>query len=256
MKTQKRPWPIACVLLPLTGFAQAADIPVTTADDTLAVPGFALPASNFLSPDARRIKAQPDVWSAVRQCTRQRIDSAHLEAKDKLEAMLDSERKFGQCADELYFAPLLQKQQQTFAAETRTRTIAGVKVEEFTPRDGIAPANRNRVLLNLHGGGFKSGSGIGGRVESLPIATQGRIRVISVDYRQGPEYRFPAASEDVVAVYRELLKDYDALDIGIYGCSAGGTLTGQVLRKLIVDGLPTPGAAGMFCAAPISPIQP
>ena len=53
--------------------------------------------------------------------------------------------------------------------------------------------------------------------------------MIGVDYRQGPEHVFPAATDDVVAVYKELLKTYPAANIGIYGCSAGGMLTGEVV---------------------------
>jgi len=70
-----------------------------------------------------------------------------------------------------------------------------------------------------------------------------------VDYREGPTYKFPAASEDVAKVYRELLKEYSARNIGIYGCSAGGMLTAMSLAWFQVHGLPTPGADGIFCAS-------
>jgi monoterpene epsilon-lactone hydrolase len=101
----------------------------------------------------------------------------------------------------------------------------------------------------LHGGGFVTGAGTGARIESIPIAAVGRFKVISVEYRMAPEYTFPAASEDVEAVYREFLKTYRPEDIGIYGCSAGGELTGQMVAWFQWKGLPMPGAVGMFCAA-------
>ena len=63
-----------------------------------------------------------------------------------------------------------------------------------------------------------------------------------------PEHRFPAASEDVAAVYRELLKTYKPANIGIYGCSAGGALTGEAVAWIAAQGLPRPGAAGVFCS--------
>jgi acetyl esterase/lipase len=85
-------------------------------------------------------------------------------------------------------------------------------------------------------------------LESIPIAALGRIRVVSLDYREAPKYRFPAASEDVAAAYAELLKTYHAADIGIYGCSAGGMLTGEVVAWFQQHGLPAPGAVGIFCA--------
>src|SRR3546814_15188139 len=81
----------------------------------------------------------------------------------------------------------------------------------------------------------------------MPIAAIGRIKVISVDYRQGPDFTFPAASEDVAAVYRELIKQYDPRNIGIYGCSAGGLLTAQSVAWLIDTKMPLPGPNPMLC---------
>jgi hypothetical protein len=64
-------------------------------------------------------------------------------------------------------------------------------------------------------------------LESVPIASVGRFKVITVDYRQAPEATFPVASEDVAAVYKDLLKTYKPENIGVYRCSAGGALTAQ-----------------------------
>jgi len=128
-------------------------------------------------------------------------------------------------------------------------TIAGVRTQVVLPAGGVAPANRHRVLVNLHGGAFLWGAGSGGLVESIPIASVGRIEVITVYYRQGPEHTFPAASDDVEAVYRALLKRYRPQDIGIYGCSAGGILTAESVARLIHDGVPVPGAIGTFCGS-------
>ena len=122
--------------------------------------------------------------------------------------------------------------------------IDGVYVEEFTPADG-ALKYKDRVLINLHGGAFKYGARFAGRVESIPIASLGRYRVISIDYRQAPEHVFPAASQDVATVYRELLKQYKPENIGLYGGSAGSALTAQSIAWFLEKGLPLPGALGM-----------
>jgi acetyl esterase/lipase len=116
------------------------------------------------------------------------------------------------------------------------------------PKEGVAPTNRERVLINLHGGGFMGCWPACAELESIPVAALGRIRVVSLDYRQGPKHKFPAASEDVAAAYRELLKKYQARDIGIYGCSAGGMLTGMAVAWFQQHDLPAPGAIGILCA--------
>ena len=142
-----------------------------------------------------------------------------------------------------------ERMKRLFPVKIEARDIAGVPTQIVTPADGIAAAQKHRVLINLHGGAFLWGAGSGGLVESIPIASIGKIEVVTVDYRQGPEHVFPAASEDVAAVYRELLKHHPAANIGIYGCSAGGVLTGEAVAWLISKKLPVPGAIGTFCGS-------
>jgi epsilon-lactone hydrolase len=114
------------------------------------------------------------------------------------------------------------------------------------PQGGISAANRKRVLINLHGGGFMLGARYGGQQESIPIASLGKFKVITADYRLAPENKFQAGSEDVAAVYRALLKQYLPSNIGIYGCSAGSLLTAEAVAWFQKHGLPRPGAIGLF----------
>jgi epsilon-lactone hydrolase len=125
-------------------------------------------------------------------------------------------------------------------------TIAEIPVSVVTPLV-TPPEKANRVIINLHGGGFTSDSG--SLTESIPIANLTQTKVVSVLYRLAPEHPFPAAVEDVVAVYRELIKTTDPKNIGIYGSSAGAVLTPEVAVKLKQLGLPLPGALGVFSGA-------
>lgn len=122
-------------------------------------------------------------------------------------------------------------------------TMAGVPVHIVTP-DHMPESNKDKVLLNLHGGGFNSDSG--SYTESIPIASYTGIKVVAVLYRLAPEHPFPAAVDDSVAVYKELLKTYKSDHIVIYGTSAGAILTAEVAAKLKQLGLPEPAALGIF----------
>jgi acetyl esterase/lipase len=122
-------------------------------------------------------------------------------------------------------------------------TIAGVPVRIVTP-EGMPEANRDKVLMNVHGGGFDSDSG--SYTESIPIAGYTKIKVVAVLYRLAPEHPFPAAVDDAVAVYKELLKTYKPGHIVLYGTSAGAILTAEVAVKLKQLGLPLPAALGIF----------
>ncbi|MGH9589873.1 MAG: alpha/beta hydrolase fold domain-containing protein, partial [Terracidiphilus sp.] len=122
-------------------------------------------------------------------------------------------------------------------------SIAGVPVHIVTPLE-IPQANRDKVLINLHGGGFNADSG--SYIESIPIAVYARTKVVSVMYRLAPEHPFPAAIDDAIAVYKELLKTYKPEHIAIYGTSAGAIITGEAAVKLKQLGLPLPAALGVF----------
>ena len=194
---------------------------------SIAVPAFAMPLSPFMSEAARNAFVD-------RQRNPPKIDFSTIE-------------RYRQTLDEAYLGPLVARQRALYKVEIAAAVIGGVKTEIVTPATG--ESHRDRVLINLHGGAFMVGGGLGGQLEAVPIAGLGRIKVITIDYRQAPEFRFPAASEDVAAVYRELLKTHRAENIGIYGCSAGGMLTAMSVAWFQKHGLPRPGAIGIFCAA-------
>jgi len=236
MRTTKNSSYVMCAALAsvVASIAVAAEQPAFPAkppvkdDGTMTTLSFELPFSSFASGQAR--------------------DSFVKRLRTPM-SMGGDIAKVRQGTDEK-LAPQLEAAKSLYPYKSTKSTIGGVPVETFEPTSGIAPQNKDRVLINLHGGGFVAGGGgPGGSIESIPIAGEGRIKVISVDYRLAPEHRFPAASEDVAAVYREVLKTYRPENIGIFGCSAGGMLAGQSIAWFLKENLPLPGAIGVFCAS-------
>jgi acetyl esterase/lipase len=157
----------------------------------------------------------------------------------------------GQPTEVLYrglFGPGLARSQAAFPVASHKDTIAGVPVMVYEPRAGVSAANRDRVLINVHGGGFQACFLECGGMESIPMAALTGLKVISIDYREGPGHHYPEAVEDVSAVYGAVLKTYQPRHVVLYGCSAGGMLTTQSLAHFARHNLPMPAAAGVFCA--------
>ncbi len=198
------------------------------ADGTVHVPPQTVPLSSFLSPEAKAYVTYRLLHP----------DPAPDPDIAKNRAQIDA-----------HLAPLIAKQKARYPVDVQPKKIGEVNTLVITPKAGISAENQHRVLINLHGGGFSVCAPTCGIIESIPIAGLGKIKIISVDYRQGPEFKFPAASEDVANVYRELLKQYKPDSIGIFGCSAGGMLTAQSVAWFQTHHLPRPGAIGIFCAS-------
>lgn len=146
-------------------------------------------------------------------------------------------------ATALALRPLTKTRAKRFDVAVGKARVAGVRVKRVVRRD-IDAAGEKRLLINFHGGGFVVDSG--SLTESIPIAGLTGIPVISVLYRMAPEHPFPAAVDDALAVYRAALAERTADAIGLFGTSAGAILTLQLLARIKAEGLPMPGAAGVF----------
>jgi epsilon-lactone hydrolase len=194
----------------------------------------------------------PEVVQRLQQATeRSKEGSKGFESCGQIDGSNDAAhaKQIRSCqAKFLYQHPQYQNIRKRYEVSISTQEFGGVPTEVFTPINGVASQNKDRVLINLHGGAFRFGSRTSSHLESIPISAVAKIKVISVDYRMAPEFYFPAASEDVAAVYVQLLKEYDPANIGIFGCSAGGLLTAQSIAWLQKNNIPLPGAVGMFCA--------
>ena len=127
----------------------------------------------------------------------------------------------------------------------------GIAVEPVTaggrPAEWLRPAHATRdgpALLYLHGGAFRIGSLRAYRPFASQLAAAFGWPLLVLDYRLAPEHPFPAAVEDAVAAYRELLDgDHAASRIALAGDSAGGGLVVSTLVAARDRGLPQPGAA-------------
>lgn len=124
-------------------------------------------------------------------------------------------------------------------------SIADVPVEWISTNY----ARDDAVLLYLHGGGYVVGSPLSHRHLVAALSEETRIRGLLVDYRLAPEYPFPSAVEDALAVYSALLDDgYSPDQIVVGGDSAGGGLAISLLLAARDKKLPQPVAG--ICLSP------
>lgn len=135
-------------------------------------------------------------------------------------------------------AEALAEQLKVSIKESR---MAGVRVFILTP-SVVRPENKGRILLHIHGGGYVFLPGKAGLQEGLLMAAKGGYQVVSIDYRMAPDHPYPAAMDDAMAVYREVLKKYPADRIGVFGTSTGGGMTLALVLRARMEGLPLPGA--------------
>lgn len=102
--------------------------------------------------------------------------------------------------------------------------------------------NPNRTILQLHGGGYVIALTNGHRnlaVKYGVLADAGKI--YSVDYRIAPENGYPAALEDAVASYEEILRrGTRPEEVVVIGDSAGGNLALELSLYLRDHRLPQP----------------
>jgi len=120
-------------------------------------------------------------------------------------------------------------------------TVAGVKAYIVTPKS-LPEINRNRLLVHVHGGGYVFGPREAALPEALLMASFGGFKIISVDYRMPPDFPYPAAMDDAMAVWKEAVKMASPANMAIFGTSTGGGMTLAMVLRAKAEGLPLPAA--------------
>jgi epsilon-lactone hydrolase len=124
--------------------------------------------------------------------------------------------------------------------EVTPERVEGTHAEWIRP----AGANRDRIILYTHGGGYVSGNCDDHRMHVAKLVQASGVAALLFDYRLAPEHPAPAAVEDTVAAYRWLLTTGTRpANIVIAGESAGGGLCLASLVAIRDQGLPLPCAA-------------
>jgi monoterpene epsilon-lactone hydrolase len=137
--------------------------------------------------------------------------------------------------------PVVAKIKEKLGVSVEPTVIAGVKAFIVTPNT-MPDGNRNRLLVHVHGGGYVFAPGEAALPEALLMAGFGGFKVISVDYRMPPDFPYPAAMDDAMAVWREAVKMADPKNMAIFGTSTGGGMTLSMVLRARSEGLPLPAA--------------
>jgi epsilon-lactone hydrolase len=212
-----RPAAQLCLLLFTVTVGSGQTLPVRT------VPARAIPAPITISPEMQRRSAA--VWHGNTDA----VTKTSEQWKNWIREM--DVYKFNEAVS-------LEKQ---FHVTLEEKRIGGVHVYLVKP-EHIPEPNQKRLLVHVHGGGYIFFGGMAATTEAILMAYYTGTEVISIDYRMPPDYPFPAAIDDSVAVWKEVIQSYPPSKVGLFGSSAGGGLTLAVVIRLKELGLPLPGA--------------
>ena len=192
----------------------------TPAPASLEVPARTVPVPNTVSPEMRAIISAPlsPSWNVVPK------------SADEWKSMSAPSAGRG--------LPALRGR---FGVTSESVTVNGVQAYMVTPQV-IPPENRNRLLVHVHGGCYVLSGGEAATTEAIYMAGFGHFKVLSVDYRRPPEFPYPAALDDAVAVWKGALKMAQPKNMAIFGTSAGGALTLSMILRAKQEALPMPGA--------------
>jgi len=185
-----------------------------------------------ISPEARQLLAAAYNRPGLAKCP-------PLDDKAAWRAMIAASNKA--------FEPMADMILQMSPAHIETTRIADVVVHIGTPLQ-LSAVGAERALLVLHGGALIFLEGKFAMAMAAANAAQAGCKAYSVDYRMPPDFPYPAALDDGLAVYRELLRNYAPENIMISGGSAGGNLAAALTLKIRDLGLPMP--AGVILLTP------
>ncbi len=138
-------------------------------------------------------------------------------------------------------APQIPGMAERMRVSIAPSVLDGVRIYTITPTD-IPAQNANRLAVHVHGGCYVLNPREAVLPEAIFMAGFNRMKVIAVDYRMPPEAYYPAALDDAMTVYKAAVKMVPPGNLAVFGSSAGGALTLEMMLRAKRDGLPMPGA--------------
>ncbi len=138
-------------------------------------------------------------------------------------------------------APQIPAMSERMDVKIEPSTLDGVRIYTITPNN-IPAANKNRLAIHVHGGCYVLNPREAALPEAIFMAGFAHMKVISVDYRMPPEAFYPGALDDAMTVYKAQIKSLNSKNIAVFGSSAGGALTLEMMLRAKQENLPMPGA--------------
>lgn len=102
------------------------------------------------------------------------------------------------------------------------------------------------LVIYLHGGVYTYGNIHAYRTMLTHLAKSLNLPVLYIEYSLSPEHPFPTANNEILKVYRELIKKYPGHKINVIGDSAGGGLAITLVNDAQKANLPLPASLALI----------
>ena len=165
------------------------------------MPAKQIPIPNGVSPQLRNLIAQPVPPITTTPTT-------------------DDEWRKLQREEDVEAAKISQAVAAFLGAKVEATSVGGVSCFHVTPKE-VAAENKNRLIVHVHGGAFVFNAGIAGTGEAVLLADACKTPALSIDYRMPPEHPFPAAGDDVLAVWKAVVAEHDPGKTAMGGTKRG-----------------------------------
>ena len=130
------------------------------------------------------------------------------------------------------------------SVEVSGEQIDGVSCQWFVP----GRFDKNKIVIYLHGGMFVLGSIAGYKAMISHFASAFSARILFIEYALAPEKPFPNAPDDILKVYRAIIRRFPDAKITVMGDSAGGGLAATLIKMASEEKLPMP--SGVILISP------
>jgi epsilon-lactone hydrolase len=209
----------------------------------LAIPGFVQDPSALLRVPAREVPVPATVSPEL-----QKVVAVPIPPAMKAPSTADGWKKLQRESDAIPQKVAAEVAKRLGATVTAAE-VGGVKCYRVTPKV-VAGGKEKFLIVHVHRGAYVFNGGLAATTEAVLLADACKTAVLSIDYRMPPDHPFPAATDDVLAVWKAVLNDHDPGTVVMGGTSAGAALTMTTMLRCKADKVAMPAA--LFLGTPLA----